>query len=178
MSTRASASAIVFAATKPSSTYNMARTAPPIPCKIQKAGSASDCSRALALSSPSRRLFQACDACLQRPQQPQDPSVSPCQILCSGRWVRMNLLLKLFKYITVKCNDETRLIVLGNSPAFLCWTDAYVFRHSCLTLARANHLMCHTVIQTNSLMHAPSICMISNTSSPLKKPSSHQTARA
>jgi hypothetical protein len=37
-----------------------------------------------------------------------------------------------------------------------------MFRHCCLTLARANHLMCHTVIQTNSLMHAPSTCMISN----------------
>jgi hypothetical protein len=68
----------------------------------------------------------------------------------------------MLKYITVECNDKTRLIVVSNSPAFLCWTDAYMLRHSCLTLARANHLMCHTVIQANSLMHAPSICMISN----------------
>jgi hypothetical protein len=72
-------------------------------------------------------------------------------------------LLLILKYITVECNDKTCLIVVSNSPAFLSWTDAYMFRHSCLTLARANHLMCHTVIQTNSLMHAPSICMISNT---------------
>jgi hypothetical protein len=67
----------------------------------------------------------------------------------------------MLKNITVKCNDKTRLKVVSKSPAFLCWTDAYMFRQSCLTLARANHLM--TVIQTNSLMHAPSICMISNT---------------
>jgi hypothetical protein len=36
-------------------------------------------------------------------------------------------------------------------------------RRSCLSLARANHHMRHTVIRTNRLMHAPSICTISNT---------------
>jgi hypothetical protein len=36
------------------------------PCKIHNAGSASDCSNSLALSSPSRRLFQARDACFSR----------------------------------------------------------------------------------------------------------------
>jgi hypothetical protein len=53
-SARASASAADFAATKPLSTQNMTRTAPSPRHKIHKAGSASDCSNPLTLSSPSR----------------------------------------------------------------------------------------------------------------------------
>jgi hypothetical protein len=52
---------------------------------------------------------------------------------------------------------------ISNSPAFLCWTDAYMLRRFCLISAQANRRMCHTVTQINQLMHAPSICTISNT---------------
>jgi hypothetical protein len=37
-----------------------------------------------------------------------------------------------------------------------------MLRRSCLTVARVNHRTRHTVTQTNQLMHAPSICTISN----------------
>jgi hypothetical protein len=71
--------------------------------------------------------------------------------------------LGVLKYITGKCSDKIRLIVVSNSPTFLCWADAYMLRRSCLSLARANQHMRHTVIRTNQLMHAPSICTIFNT---------------
>jgi hypothetical protein len=74
--------------------------------------------------------------------------------------------------------QDTRLIVVSNSPAFLCWTDAYTFKHSCLALARANRLMCRTVIQTNLLMHAPSICMIPNIIYPSIQCNPSRAARA
>jgi hypothetical protein len=49
----------------------------------------------------------------------------------------------MLKYITGQCSDKIRLIVASNSPTFLCWTEAYMLRRSCLSLARANHHMTH-----------------------------------
>jgi hypothetical protein len=69
----------------------------------------------------------------------------------------------LLKDITGWCSDKINLIIVSNSPAFFCWADAYMLRRSCLISAQANHRMRHTVTQINQLIHAPSICMISNT---------------
>jgi hypothetical protein len=68
-------------------------------------------------------------------------------------------------------------MIVSNSPTFLCWTDAYMLRPSCLILARANQRMHHAVTQIDQLMHAPSICTISNSVLVVPIPHfSHRTA--
>jgi hypothetical protein len=74
-----------------------------------------------------------------------------------------DLGISLLKYIAGSCSDKIHLIIVSNSPAFLCWTEAYMFRRSCLISAQANHRMRHTVTQINQLMHAPLICTAPNT---------------
>jgi hypothetical protein len=89
-------------------------------------------------------------------------NVSLQNIWESNSLAPLSKYMGLLKYITGYCSYTIHLIIVSNSPAFLCWTDAYMLRRSCLISARANHRLRHTGTQINQLMRAPSICTISN----------------
>jgi hypothetical protein len=46
--------------------------------------------------------------------------------------------------------DKTHHVAVSKSPAFPCWTDAYMLGYSCLTLVQAKQHIRHTVHQTSN----------------------------